>query len=80
MPLVLISLISFLIAHCFFTVYEVIYYFCLICKNLFNKKFNNFQQMVIDALMVCFCEDSRANDGSEERPFYMHNSLKVIYF
>ena len=42
-------------------------------------KFNDFQKMVIDALMVCFCEDSRANDGSEERPFYMHNSLKVYY-
>lgn len=36
--------------------------------------------MVIDAIMVCFCEDCRANDGSEERPYYMSNSLKVIKF
>ena len=36
--------------------------------------------MVIDAIMVCFCEDCRANDGSEERPYYMSNSLKVINF
>ena len=35
--------------------------------------------MVIDAIMVCFCEDCRANDGSEERPYYMSNSLKVIF-
>lgn len=54
LPLVLVAIISFLIAHTFFTIYE----------------------MVIDALMVCFCEDCRANDGSEERPYYMHNSLK----
>ena len=29
--------------------------------------------------MVCFCEDCRANDGSEERPYYASNSLKVIH-
>jgi len=33
--------------------------------------------MVIDALMICFCEDIEANDGSEERPYYMSSSLKV---
>jgi solute carrier family 44 protein 1 (choline transporter-like protein) len=54
LPLLLVFVISYLIAHCFFTVYE----------------------MVIDAVMVCFCEDCKANDGSEDRPYYMSNSLK----
>ncbi|RNA43074.1 choline transporter 1 isoform X2, partial [Brachionus plicatilis] len=54
LPLAVVCVISFLIAHCFFTVYE----------------------MVIDAIMVCFCEDCRANDGSAERPYYMSSSLK----
>lgn len=54
LPLLTVCVIAFLIAHCFFTVYE----------------------MVIDAIMVCFCEDCRANDGSDERPYYMSSSLK----
>ena len=54
LPLIVVALVAFLIAHCFFTVYE----------------------MVIDALMVCFCEDLEANDGSEDRPYYMSKSLK----
>ena len=35
--------------------------------------------MVIDALLICFCEDCRANDGSESRPYYMHDSLKASF-
>jgi hypothetical protein len=33
--------------------------------------------MVIDAMLVCFSEDCRANDGTTERPYYMSNSLRV---
>jgi len=54
LSIIIVCLIAFLIAHCFFTVYE----------------------MVIDAMMVCFCEDCKANDGSVERPYFMSNSLK----
>ena len=34
-------------------------------------------QMVVDALLLCFCEDSAINDGSAERPYYMNTSLMV---
>jgi len=34
-------------------------------------------QMVVDALLLCFCEDCQMNDGSEERPYYMNSSLMV---
>lgn len=37
-------------------------------------------KMVIDAILVCFCEDIKANDGSEDRPYYMSSSLKVFIF
>ena len=33
--------------------------------------------MVIDAIMICFCDDCKTNDGSEEHPYFMSNSLKV---
>lgn len=56
LPLITVALIAFLIAHCFFTVYE----------------------MVIDALMICFCEDTEANDGTPERPYFMSKSLKAF--
>jgi hypothetical protein len=35
--------------------------------------------MIIDSLLVCFCEDCKANDGTEERPYYMTNSLRVSF-
>ena len=31
--------------------------------------------MVIDSLLVCFCEDSERNDGSAERPYFMSKNL-----
>ena len=34
-------------------------------------------QMVIDTLLLCFCEDSELNDGSEDRPYFMSTSLMV---
>jgi len=52
--LLIVGIVSYLIAHCFFTVYE----------------------MVIDALMVCFCKDCEENDGSASRPYYMSQSLR----
>lgn len=56
LPLLIVGIISFLVAHSFFTIYE----------------------MVVDALMVCFCEDCRANDGTPERPYFMSDSLRKL--
>lgn len=33
--------------------------------------------MVVDALLMCFCEDSSINDGSPGREYFMSTSLKV---
>jgi solute carrier family 44 protein 1 (choline transporter-like protein) len=52
-PVVLICFFSFLIAHCFLSVYE----------------------MVVDALLLCFCEDCQMNDGSPGREYVMNSSL-----
>ncbi|XP_052825829.1 choline transporter-like protein 1 [Octopus bimaculoides] len=32
-------------------------------------------EMVIDTLLLCFCEDVEINDGSAEKPYYMDTSL-----
>ncbi|KAK3591236.1 hypothetical protein CHS0354_010601 [Potamilus streckersoni] len=32
-------------------------------------------EMVIDAMLLCFCHDCDINDGSAERPYYAHESL-----
>jgi len=45
---------------------------------LISHSFFTVYEMVIDALMVCFCEDLEANDGSEDRPYYMSKSLKAF--
>ncbi|KAK2159127.1 hypothetical protein NP493_1746g00015 [Ridgeia piscesae] len=52
-PVILVCIFSFLIAHCFLTVYE----------------------MVIDTLLLCFCEDTQMNDGTDGRAYYMGSSL-----
>jgi len=52
-PVLLVTLVAYLIADCFLTVYE----------------------MVIDTLLLCFCEDCQLNDGSEEKPYFMSASL-----
>lgn len=52
-PVFFVSVFSFLIAHCFLSVYE----------------------MVVDALLMCFCVDSDINDGSPGREYYMSASL-----
>lgn len=52
-PVLLISIFSFLIAHCFLSIYE----------------------MVVDALLLCFCEDCQMNDGSPGREYFMNPTL-----
>ena len=32
--------------------------------------------MVVDALLLCFCEDCKMNDG-DTKPYYMNESLMV---
>ncbi|KAH9489421.1 hypothetical protein Btru_037679 [Bulinus truncatus] len=46
-PVLVVAVFSYYIAHCFLSVY----------------------QLIIDALMLCYCEDRDLNDGSLERPF-----------
>lgn len=57
-PIGVVAVFSYLSAHCFLTVYE----------------------MVIDTLLLCFCEDSRVNDGTPGREYFMHKSLLVSLF
>ncbi|XP_035698826.1 choline transporter-like protein 1 isoform X3 [Branchiostoma floridae] len=52
-PILVICVFAFFIAHCFLSVYE----------------------MVVDTLLLCFCEDCRINDGSPGREYYMDKSL-----
>ncbi|CAL1534442.1 unnamed protein product [Lymnaea stagnalis] len=52
-PVLLVSVFSYYVAHCFLSVYE----------------------MVINALLLCFCEDRDLNDGSPERPYFGSKSL-----
>lgn len=34
-------------------------------------------QMLVDTLLLCFCEDVKVNDGSEEKPYFMSKNLMV---
>eukprot|EP00042_Codosiga_hollandica_P038317 m.310906 g.310906 ORF g.310906 m.310906 type:complete len:640 (+) comp55359_c0_seq1:214-2133(+) len=34
--------------------------------------------MVIDTLLVCFCEDQERNDGSAEKPYFMSSNLLAV--
>ena len=34
-------------------------------------------QMLVDTLLLCFCEDVKINDGTEEKPYYMSKNLMV---
>ncbi|BFY99685.1 hypothetical protein BsWGS_02725 [Bradybaena similaris] len=54
-PVLLVSVLSFFIAHCFLSVY----------------------QMILHALLLCFCEDCDMNDGSSERPYFGSKSFMV---
>ncbi|XP_076462742.1 choline transporter-like protein 1 [Babylonia areolata] len=52
-PILLVCVFAYFVAHCFLSVYE----------------------MVMDALLLCFCEDCDMNDGSPERPYFANKRL-----
>ncbi|KAJ8306598.1 hypothetical protein KUTeg_017143 [Tegillarca granosa] len=52
-PVLLVCVFAYFIAHCFLSTYE----------------------MVIDALLLCFCEDVDINDGSAEKPYFASSTL-----
>ena len=39
--------------------------------------FLSIYEMVIDTLLLCFCEDSRVNDGTPGKEYFMPKSLMV---
>lgn len=48
---------------------------------MLNKYYNlhrndNFFQMIIDTIFICFCEDCEKNDGIN-RPYFMSRGLMV---
>ncbi|KAM9792572.1 choline transporter-like protein 1 [Neosynchiropus ocellatus] len=53
LPLFIVCLFAFLVAHCFLSVFE----------------------NVVDVLFLCFAVDSKYNDGSPGREYYMDKSL-----
>ncbi|KAM9362675.1 choline transporter-like protein 1 isoform 2-T2 [Symphorus nematophorus] len=53
LPLLIVCLFAFLVAHCFLSVFE----------------------NVVDVLFLCFAVDSKYNDGSPGREFYMDKAL-----
>lgn len=54
-PLVLVGVVSFLVAHCFLSLLE----------------------MVVDVLFLCFAVDTKYNDGTPGREFFMDKALMV---
>lgn len=53
LPLIIVCLFAFLVAHCFLSIYE----------------------MVVDVLFLCFAVDTKYNDGSPGKEFYMDKVL-----
>ncbi|KAL4640247.1 choline transporter-like protein 1 [Arapaima gigas] len=53
LPLLIVCLFAFLVAHCFLSIFE----------------------MVVDVLFLCFAIDTKHNDGSPGREFYMDKAL-----
>ncbi|XP_007890210.1 choline transporter-like protein 1 [Callorhinchus milii] len=53
LPLIIVCLFGFFVAHCFLSIYE----------------------MVVDVLFLCFAIDTKYNDGTPGREFYMDKSL-----
>uniref|UniRef100_A0A3Q3DJU9 Choline transporter-like protein n=1 Tax=Hippocampus comes TaxID=109280 RepID=A0A3Q3DJU9_HIPCM len=53
LPLVLVCLFAFLVAHCFLSVFE----------------------MVVDVLFLCFAIDTKYNDGTPGKEFFMDKAL-----
>uniref|UniRef100_A0A8C9W5K2 Choline transporter-like protein n=1 Tax=Scleropages formosus TaxID=113540 RepID=A0A8C9W5K2_SCLFO len=54
-PLLIVCLFAFLVAHCFLSIFEI----------------------VVDVLFLCFAIDTKNNDGSPGREFYMDKALMV---
>ncbi|XP_074643007.1 choline transporter-like protein 1 isoform X2 [Tubulanus polymorphus] len=52
-PVIILCMFAFFVAHCFLSIYE----------------------MVVDTLLLCFCEDCRINDGSPGREYFMSSTL-----
>uniref|UniRef100_A0A3Q3W1J7 Choline transporter-like protein n=1 Tax=Mola mola TaxID=94237 RepID=A0A3Q3W1J7_MOLML len=55
LPLVIVCLFSFLVAHCFLSVFEI----------------------VVDVLFLCFAIDTKYNDGTPGKEFFMDKALMV---
>lgn len=55
LPLLIVCLFAFLVAHCFLSVFE----------------------NVVDVLFLCFAVDTKYNDGSPGREYYMDKALMV---
>uniref|UniRef100_A0A672FM74 Choline transporter-like protein n=1 Tax=Salarias fasciatus TaxID=181472 RepID=A0A672FM74_SALFA len=55
LPLLIVCLFAFLVAHCFLSVFE----------------------NVVDVLFLCFAVDTKYNDGSSGREYYMDKALMV---
>lgn len=58
LPLLIVLLFAYLVAHCFLSVFE----------------------NVVDVLFLCFAVDTKYNDGSPGREFYMDKALMVGEF
>uniref|UniRef100_A0A8C8J8K7 Choline transporter-like protein n=1 Tax=Oncorhynchus tshawytscha TaxID=74940 RepID=A0A8C8J8K7_ONCTS len=57
LPLIIVCLFAFLVAHCFLSIFEI----------------------VVDVLFLCFAIDTKYNDGTPGKEFYMDKALMVIY-
>ncbi|XP_066576537.1 choline transporter-like protein 1 isoform X2 [Amia ocellicauda] len=53
LPLIIVCLFAFLVAHCFLSIYEI----------------------VVDVLFLCFAIDTKYNDGSPGKEYYMDKAL-----
>ncbi|KAG7232139.1 hypothetical protein INR49_009497 [Caranx melampygus] len=53
LPLIIVCLFSFLVAHCFLSIFEI----------------------VVDVLFLCFAIDTKYNDGSPGKEFFMDKAL-----
>ncbi|KAJ8262096.1 hypothetical protein GJAV_G00162130 [Gymnothorax javanicus] len=53
LPLIIVCLFAFLVAHCFLSIFEI----------------------VVDVLFLCFAIDTKYNDGSPGKEFYMDKAL-----
>uniref|UniRef100_A0A3Q3M7T3 Choline transporter-like protein n=1 Tax=Mastacembelus armatus TaxID=205130 RepID=A0A3Q3M7T3_9TELE len=55
LPLIIVCLFSFLVAHCFLSIFEI----------------------VVDVLFLCFAVDTKYNDGTPGKEFFMDKALMV---